>query len=188
MCEQIGIPVYDGAIIGTVGIIIGAIIAIVIYFKAKKKIELKWVDIPSPLLSKSLLKVDGLKLVYKDRAMSNIMLTRIILENSGNETIKCEDIATTEPLRIFVKNPCSVIELIDIEQTETANNFKVALKDENSVLIDFEYMDPKNVAIISILHTFCEKNNFSIHGRIKGGKVKYNKNDELKYCMKLNEM
>jgi len=184
MCEWMSNP-----IVGTlIGIVISAIIAIGIYFKSRKKKKLKWVDFRSPFIAKNILKIEGLKITYKDQIVSDLILTRIILENSGNETIKREDIATMEPLKIIVKNPCNIMEFIDIEQTEKANNFKLELIDDNNIKIDFEYIEPKNKVIIPILHTRCEKNNFIVGGKIIGGKITHNIAEEMKYFVMFNDI
>jgi hypothetical protein len=105
---------------------------------------------------------------FKGKNLRNISVSKVAIWNDGTETIHRSDIAEAAPLRVVVSDA----ELLDstvLKTTSPANQF--GLKQvENSVLVDFDYLDRHQGAIVQLVHTGKSSSNITLGGALKGSR------------------
>lgn len=119
-------------------------------------------------------KIDGLRIKYQNKSINNLSVGRIALWNKGRETIRKEDIAENNRLRIITLNDTKILEAKIIFQKNKANNFSlVQSKKNNEINIKFDFFDIGEGIIIQVFHTGKNKSDIDLGGFIKGsGEIK----------------
>lgn len=158
---------WFGSLIGVAGILLS------LYFYLKDKIgarldyqmaELKILDHNNLAL--------GMKVQYFDRPISKLVKTQIVIWNSGRKTIEGNMIVAGDPLRLSFDS--SEVLGCNVTFFSRGINKCTVYKDENSnnsVFINFEFLDSQDGVIIDILHT-GEEIYPKFLGSIKGMKDK----------------
>jgi len=176
------LSVIENNIITIVGILIPTIIAIILYLKGRKVKKpiyfLKTFDIASRDKD-----IPKLKLIYEDRPIETLSITRIAILNDGNETIDCQDVAKKDPLRIEISKNFKILDA-DFHYIRTpANDFSLeTIENQNNIKINFDYIDGREGCIIQVIHDGAKSDDISVAGSIKGaGEIvqrDINKNEE----------
>ncbi|MDO9198186.1 MAG: hypothetical protein Q7U79_17000 [Rhodoferax sp.] len=115
----------------------------------------------------------GIAVSYQNVNVPRISRVLIRLWNSGSATLESNLIPSGEPFRIELSSKDSqILSGVLIHQTRQANNFSVKTSPRNPsvLLIDFNYVDPGEGALIGILHTDPESTP-SFKGIVKGQRI-----------------
>ncbi|GIO34662.1 MULTISPECIES: hypothetical protein [Paenibacillus] len=156
---------WFGTLIGIVGILVS------IYFYRKDKIgarldyqmaELKILDHNNLAL--------GMTVNYFDKPITRLIKTQIVIWNSGQKTIDGNEIVIDDQLKFSFDS--SEVLSCNIVLPSREINKCVVKKDEmylNSFYFNFDFLDPKDGAVIEILHT-GEEVYPKFSGSIKGMK------------------
>lgn len=150
--------------------VVSTLLAIVFYFKSKKKMEIRYFIEHNVLISETDYRTKKLEILYQGKKIANLVQSRVTFVNTGNATLESSNIAKAEPLRISVANPHEILEVVEIKQSEPNNLFEVH-GSSNDMNIIFDYFSPRDTVIITILHTDSSAKSFDIFGGIKGGKI-----------------
>lgn len=154
--------------------IIGLAIGIFSYLKSKKVKRLSYEKHSFNLVNDSISKFPKLELKYDNNKISNLSITKLILWNSGNETIDKKDIISSEQIHITKSNDTIIYNIEIKEIVEKSNNFLI-LEENNSWNIIFDYIDPQQGISIEIFHSKISSKDIKIKGKIKGlGQIKEN--------------
>ena len=106
---------------------------------------------------------------FKDKSVSRLTKTYIVLWNSGKAMISGENIVEDDPLRLEISENAEVLQARTLKVTREANKFTVKIKPRspNEVICNFDYLDPGDGAVIELLHT-DEKLYPEVQGTIRG--------------------
>lgn len=109
-----------------------------------------------------------LKVLYSDKIIQNLVVTKFTIWNSGNETINREDIVKDKPLQITCSSVKSIIlDFKIIAQIEETNNINISVQENNNLSLDFDYIDKNEGCILQILHT-GSPDDIEFNGKVKG--------------------
>ena len=173
-------------LIAVIGIII-TIIGIIITVRTIKKRKPVYAVETISIIHNNIQKDKDLKIFYGEDEVENVSISKIALWNEGKETIRSNDIASTQPLKIVLNNKYDILNAEILFQKNDGNNFEVSIaKDKKSVNITFEYFDKNDGVIIQIVHTGNSKENITIAGKIKSVKhikEKYPKEKEVRFAI-----
>ena len=155
--------------------VLGILLAIIFYVKAKKE-KVPCYQVRSNTLIEGLHKaLDGLQLHYKGTLQERLTVTKMVFWNAGRETIDRRDLVAAEPIGIVCSKQLNVLDAQIIQASAVAN--AVALKkmvelgpDKNLYPIEFDYLDNKEFFVVQIVHTGPDDEEFRIRGKIKGVK------------------
>ncbi len=155
--------------------IVGIIVSYYFYIKSKRNKEpvysIKSVNVISDYSSK----YQALKVIYRGSKVENFTVTKILLYNRGAETITKQDIETINHLRIIGKDTTALLDAKILQANNASNNFDVFLDKEPYIeqkakiyLIDFDYINKDQGAVIEVIHTGLTSADIVIVGDIIG--------------------
>ncbi|MEK4732817.1 hypothetical protein [Paenibacillus sp. FSL L8-0641] len=155
---------------GWFGILVGLIATIIVYLRGKIGARLDYQMGKLKIVGKENLIAPGIEIKYDGVSIESLVQTQIIIWNSGNATINGKEIVNDDRLRFaFEKNEilsCSVVLF-----SRGINKFCVS-RDEDSkkkIFIDFDFLDPKDGAVIEVLHKGEGNESYPVlEGTIKG--------------------
>lgn len=152
------------------GITGGAIVTVI--NNKRKRLTRKMFTIN--LISEKVSSINGLEIKYNSQSIKNLYSSTIQIKNTGNTTINNVDIPKKKPLSIYTDGIFIIDKLnMQFPNSNNENDIQVTFnKNEkgtsSSAIIDFEYISPKQVITITLLHT----GNISLgKWKIKDGKV-----------------
>lgn len=98
--------------------------------------------------------IQGLEVKYENRIIENLYSSNITIWNSGNEIIKKEDIVKNCQLAVkTIANNGDILDAYIVGKTEKTNEFSIIYQDETKVVIDFDYVEPKDGFSLQVIHT-----------------------------------
>lgn len=159
-----------GSIIGIVGIIVGAIIAIFFYFKGQKRKKLAYNLETNILISESLSNYENLEILYNNETIKSLKCTNIKIRNIGNDIIEPENLIPSTPITIKTSNDFLLQDVTkyEIKCSNPKNRVFLELIDKSHIKVLFDFLNPKDEIQITVLHT----GTISITGELKQGDVK----------------
>lgn len=115
----------------------------------------------------------GVDVTFHGVKVPRISRVLIRLWNAGSATLESNSIPVGEPLRVELPSKDSqILTSILLKQSRQANNFTVQVSPESArvLLINFDYFDPGEGALIGILHTDSESTP-TFKGVVKGQRI-----------------
>ncbi len=101
--------------------------------------------------------------------VDNLTVTNLALWNGGNDAIRKSDVPPSEPLRIRVKDQCQILDVSLSHQSDPANEIRLCEGSQGSrIEIDFEYLNPRDGAVVKIAHTGQSSDDIQIKGKLIG--------------------
>lgn len=147
------------------------ILAIWTYLKGKKKLEISCFCNTNEIVKSGRKLISDLQLLYHEKTIDNLAITRYAIWNSGNDVLNYSAIVETKPLQIIVSNDDDV-EILDamiLTQSEKTNNFVLEEINCKYVKIRFEYIEKNDGIVVQLIHT-GGKHSLTVDCKIKGGK------------------
>ena len=118
---------------------------------------------------------DDIRITYRGKEYSNLSSTRFVFWNNGRKTIKRDDVATRNPIKITIDEQYQILDAYIDKQTNTDNNFVIEKTDDNkSLIIKFEFLEYNDGASIRIIHTAPSNKVFFVSGKVISGRNIYN--------------
>jgi hypothetical protein len=100
----------------------------------------------------------------------NVTVSNLLIFNSGDVVIKRSDIDPNDPLKIGIKNG-AILEVKVSTNTVSSSPLELSTS-ENTTLLVFEYLNPCDGAIISLVHTGKSSSDIEVAGKVIGlGKI-----------------
>lgn len=153
---------------GIAGIIGGFIVAAFFFYVGKAKKSLVYQISTSALITDEINSTPGLKISVGNEPAINVSSTTITFINGGNQTINSSDFATLSPLQIITSEHFFNAENIDVSYIKTRNkalNPRIRVVEKNKIIVEFEYLKPKQEFEITVLHD----GELSVSGDLKTG-------------------
>lgn len=113
-------------------------------------------------------KIEGLHIVFKDKEVDNVCVSRIAIWNSGNQTILDSDIVSEKPITVALCNDSQILNAEISEISDETNKFSIISISNSFVSLAFDYIDPEEGVVITVTHTGTSQD-LSIGCKIKGG-------------------
>lgn len=163
-----------GVTIGIVGIVIGIIVSYYFYRKSLREKAPYWAISSNNLIQGFSSKVQDLQVIFQEKKVENLTISKILFWNNGAETIDKDDIGTINHIRIIPKKNILLLDGKILASNNESSQFNVRLnEDENCAYLDFAYLDEKQGAVIQIIHTGTSSQDLEVVGKIKGVKTIY---------------
>ncbi len=156
-------------IASVVGIFLGTILAVGLYLKGQRRRSPRYSVLSTNLITDFARRFSSLDVLYDGRIIPTVTVTKLALWNAGRETIRHEDIASSNQFTIRIRPDCEILDAKVIEKTSPSNLFQIEAT-EQSIHLDFEYLDQNDGAVIQILHTGTSSEDISLEGTVKGFK------------------
>lgn len=156
---------------GFIGIILSIVgIIATIYFakKSRKEKDPKYFLRTHNLIRDFSNQLKALEINYAGQTISNLTVTRIFFWNNGMDTIDKVDIAEASPILIKMKNDYKILSAKVLYTKNATNRFSILQHPDESILINFDYLDKNEGGVIQILHTGQSSNDIELLGAIKG--------------------
>lgn len=148
--------------------IIGIILTVYFYLKSKKTKKPYYSSRSLRLIGKEVNSIDGLRVLYDDKQLSALTITKFAFWNAGRETISYSDVSEKDTLRIESKNGVEILSCDVLTQSKDAFAFNTQIQDEGkTVLLKFDYIDFRGGAILRIRHTGSSFKDLDLKGSIK---------------------
>lgn len=141
-----------------------------LYKKSIGKKQIWWDSYYLKMTHPYMHKLKQVKVVYKEKVLSDIFVFRFVMWNSGSEVIKQEDISKKSPL---VLTPGKDAQFLSSEVLSSSNNSVIThlSEIENKIAIDFEYLEVNQGLVLEIVYTGLLKD-LKLLGNIKGGIIR----------------
>jgi len=153
--------------------VLSIVLATIFYIKSKK-VKIPCYAIRSfNIIRDWASRIESLVLLYSNQKIENLTTTKIAIWNAGSDTIRDQDIASADPMKICIKEGNKILDVKTIYEKNPSNQFCCTIaKDQSHVLLNFDYIDKNEGAVIQILHTGQSSEDIEIYGTIKGfGKI-----------------
>lgn len=153
--------------------------AIYTWFAGRRKKELAYTTNSYKIIQKGKSLIPELEISYRNKNIEDLTITKYAIWNSGNEVIDSSDIVESKKLMIILKGEKeSILNSEIIAESDESNNFRIDLLQDNTALINFDYIDPKEGAIIQIAHT-GNNDSLQVDCKIKGGRIIRNSSKKI---------
>ncbi|MGE5604527.1 MAG: hypothetical protein ACM3YE_02415 [Bacteroidota bacterium] len=160
---------WIGTLIGLISILTSFIISLYFYRKsqigARPAYQMKSIGIINKETNQFL---KGINISYKNKEIERLAKTYLFFWNDGEKTINGNDIVPSERIRVSFEE-AEILSVEITKKTREVNNFTIELSSSNNgeAFINFDFLDPKDGAVIEFLHT-GKKKYPKIKGVIKG--------------------
>lgn len=113
-------------------------------------------------------KYNNLTVAYKGEKVESFTGSKVLFYNRGAEIIDKKDLTTKFRIRVLAVE-CNVLDARLLQTNNPSSDFKVEMDRVNeSVSIDFDYLDTNHGAVFEIIHTGTNSANVVFFGDIKG--------------------
>ncbi|WP_367106422.1 hypothetical protein [uncultured Psychrobacter sp.] len=147
--------------------VVSVVISITLYVKSKREKRLVFIAKSFELIENSTSSIDNLTIKYGEENVEVLTLTKLSFWNDGKATIDSKDIAETDKLRIELPE-CNKIYTAKIEMTaRKVNSIKLNVIN-NKILIDFDFLDYTDGAIVTLYHNGSREEAIYLVGTLKG--------------------
>ena len=161
-------------IAGLVLAISGIILTALFYKLSKPRRLLAYATRTFRVVPEKRINLERLNITYNSYPVQSLSVTWLAVWNAGNESIRRSDLATKDPPVIYAANGITIFETEVIEASSDANNVTLTPVYEaiTGSAIDFEFLDPGDGAVFSVVHTGSKLADIRLNGEIIGGRVR----------------
>jgi hypothetical protein len=131
---------------------LSVVFAIVFYIKQKRVRAPRYSISDTQIIDRYTSQFPGLDVLFNGTKVKTVAVTRFYFWNSGAETIRANDVAPANPLRIEPRAGTTFLAANLVYANRPENNFRLELADE-SIHIAFDYVDRGEGCLIEVLRT-----------------------------------
>lgn len=178
--KDIVISGYQSIGLFNIAMFLIACVSLVFAYSSREKKRLVYTQKTISLIHDEASEYDSLSIKFRGSEVKDLALTRIALWNSGNKVIEKSDLAPKDPLKIETKLDNASLYSVKIVHV-TASEQNIVLQpiyndegkhEQNKILLDFDFINPREGLLLQVLHTGADKDTVHIAGSVKGyGKV-----------------
>lgn len=145
---------WVGVVITLITFILAIFLTVFLYFKGKQRKGLNYHFKNDLLIDRAnTQKPDQIEILFLGKKVDKLYKTLIYIWNSGDQTIKKEELNTKDPLRLRIKNESEILSIKIIKVTRSVTDFSTINSKENTEYkINFDYLDQGDGAVIEVLH------------------------------------
>ena len=155
---------WIGVLIGIVSLFIGVLLAYA--FRARSRLAARTNTLE--LVGPNAVLPHEIEFLFRGNKVPNVTMSRIAIWNSGNTTLKGDQIVSTDPLRIVTSPGSKILESTIRACTRDVNDFSCSIRSDlmNEAECRFDYLDSGDGALIQIIHTGDSK--VKVLGTLRG--------------------
>lgn len=145
---------WVGVVITLITFIMAIVLTLFLYFKGKQRKGLSYYISNDLLIDRAnTQKPDEIEIYFSGIKVDKLYKTLIYIWNSGNQTIKNEELNTKDHFRIEIENSKEILSIKSIKVTREVIDFNVNNDEYNNIYnINFDYIDQGDGAVIEVLH------------------------------------
>lgn len=149
----------------TVSTLISTPLAYYFYWKSKRIKTISY-------SSRSITVIDAipndnrLELIFSEKKLKRLVLTKLVIWNSGNETINLIDFYVSNPFVISFKDPETILETYLIYEEDKIDGFALNKNNMGDIQINFNRIDPGQGFLVQIMHEGSAEEWISVKGCI----------------------
>lgn len=149
--------------------VLGIIVAVITYRLSRRTKKLSWAIRTTTLIEGYGERLSKLSVLYDEKRVENLSISRLCIWNSGTETINCQDIAKANPLKIIPRSGEKILDVKILSTNNPSSLFTALLAvDGSHSFITFDYLNKDQGAILQLVHTGTSSNDLLLLGDIKG--------------------
>jgi hypothetical protein len=149
--------------------ILGIILAIIFYYRSKSIKNPCYSRTGKTLIDCKLMERNPIEVTFLDEPVETLTITYVALWNNGRATISRDDIAVTDPLRIVASDGCTILAADIVCENRPTNKFEISLqRQDNAVVIDFDFIDYKDGMVVRLYHVGKDYQDIDVRGTVKG--------------------
>lgn len=159
--------------------VFGILLSAYLYFRDKEVRSITYAVRSVNLVSNSIEFNEDIEIKYLGAQVKNLSVAKIAIWNSGNKTLKPEDVAQLAPLQLQMLGGFKFFSFDLVTKKVPENNFRlvpvvdpsdVSKHLQDKIGIDFEYLDNGEGVVAQIFHTGKSSTDITLVGKIKGGR------------------
>jgi len=157
--------------IGIGGIVIGILVSAVFYWLSLRPKRAAYSIRSNNLIRETVKSWSSLEVLYGGQPIPTLTASKLAFWNDGKTTIHGTDITAADPLiiRAAEHTDCAILDAAVVHETCPPNRFSLQRSpDGSAVLVEFDYMDPDQGAVIQLLHTGFRSDDLLLLGTMKG--------------------
>lgn len=147
--------------------VVSVLISIILYIKSKKEKELVFIAKSFELIENATSSIDNLTIKYGNENVEALTLTKLSLWNNGKATIDAKDVVDSDKLRVELPESIKIYSAV-IEMTVKKYNCIKLYIEDNKIIINFDFLDYGDGAIINFYHNGTSEQNIRLTGTLKG--------------------
>lgn len=152
-----------GIAIGVIGIIISVVVAFLVKPRPRLATQINTLELVGP----NAVLPDEIQFLFRGDPVPKVTMSRIAIWNVGNRTIQKAQVVEKDPLRITISEGSNILEPKVLKRTRDVNGVDCVVKDKpNEAEFTFDYLDPKDGALVQLIHTGDDK--VSVVGTLRG--------------------
>ncbi len=151
----------------------GVILAVFFYLKSRTRRAIAWDSRSFTLLGYGVASLPGFRASFRDRELTSLRATKVLVWNRGNVTVNSEDVASTDHLCIELAEGERILECSLLKSSSQTNQVRTETTEDapHRVRISFDYLDNTQGFVLSLLHTAEKGGLVGVKGTLKGGTV-----------------
>lgn len=164
---------------GIIGLIGGFIVSFIFYKLSNKNKKILYTKNSQILVTNTLSEINGLNITYENYPIKDLTSTTITIKSVGKDIINMEDFGKATPFciktteKFFLQSNINSI----INKNSNPNNLiHPVVKDEATILLNFDYLSKEDEIVFVLLHT----GTIDVDGKLKSG-ILLNKNSSKKF-------
>jgi hypothetical protein len=150
--------------------ILGIGIAVITYLVSRKYKRLWYAVRSFTLVRRERATLPGLQVFFDRKLVEALTISKLVLWNSGKDTVRSSDFAEKDPLRFRAKKPLEILEAFVIQSTSSSCAANIIRRGNNCFAITFDFFDPRDGVVIQMAHTGTSSQDIDVVGRIVGGR------------------
>lgn len=160
---------WVGVIITIVLSVIAILLSFIFFQKGKQKFSINHYTESTLLIDKkNTEKPDDVEIYFSKKPVDKLYKTLIYIWNSGNQTIRKNDLNTIDKFRIDIENDSEILSIKIVKTTRNVINFSLNnLINSQIHEIVFDYLDPNDGVVVEIFHN-GSLNDLKLKGTIVG--------------------
>lgn len=169
----------SSALWGIIGLIGGFFSSFIFHKISTKTKKIIYTKNSQTLVTNSLSEINGLNITFHNQPIKNLTSTTLTIRSVGKDIINLDDFGKATPLCIKTTECFFLQENVNsiICKNSNPNNLmKLIIKDEKTILLDFDYLSQEDEVEFVLLHT----GTIEIDGKLKSGTL-LNKNNSKKF-------
>ncbi len=162
-------------IVAVVGIAVTIVLACFFYWKQRAAKEPRWAIRTNNLVADWKERLPRLAILYEGKPVSSLSVSRVVFWNAGRCSIRKEDIAPADRLRIQCKKDVRILSVSLIESNSPPSRMSYNLEpDDAAVTLEFDFLEKEEGAVFEVVHTGTSSDDIRVAGTIiDGGQPKF---------------
>ncbi len=163
---EYNISTVISVLIGSIGILL----AIVFYLRGRRFKKLSWAIRSNNIFTDVPTLSDKLKVIYSEKEIKTITISKLAFWNNGTEHINDTDIAPADPIKIATNEGVQLLDWTILQRTNESNRITVTqpTPNGNHLFINFDFLDKNDGFLIQITHTGNSSRDILLSGTVKG--------------------